>query len=92
MSNRLAKVKIHYEVLADLLQARSNFSRSVWSDAPPDLEIVDIGADWKDRVSRVFWAIVRSESFAPVIEGALMPEVVFTFSDARKEAGDAQRV
>lgn len=90
-SKRLAKVRVHYQILEDLLKAKSLFvAREVFTDAPEDLKIVDMGADWSDRYKRQFWVIVESESFEPVFEGQMIPGVVFTYTT--KEAPDAARV
>lgn len=91
MSNRLAKVRVSYRVLQDLLRGQGLYvAREVSTDAPEDLRVVDFGADWKDRINQQFWVIVESESFEPISEGQMVPEVVFTYTT--KEAPDAARV
>lgn len=70
--DRLVKVKVSTQVLGELLRGRCMPVGE--TDAPQDLEVVATEQNFDGIHGKWFWVYLRSESFAVVPEGALVPE------------------
>lgn len=75
---RIRRARITWQLLETILR---DGRQAVQSDAPSDLRVVNIEVSRPERDTQTILVLCESEAFAPVMEGAVIPDFTITLAN-----------